>query len=76
MTKIINLYKSESIGSIEFMEMIDGGVPIWYPRDYEFIELISHDYQNGKDLMFAYDNPKTRDGTLYLGYFRDGIVDQ
>lgn len=76
MTKVINLYQSELAVArhIEFVEAICDGV-MWDPEHYNFIELISRNYRDGMDLMFAYDDPKTRDGVLYLGYFRDGVIE-
>lgn len=79
MTKVINLYtKEKNRGSIEFTEIALNTANSWQPRpkDFKYIELIARNYKNGLDLMFAYDCPNTRNGMLFFGYFRDGIVDQ
>jgi hypothetical protein len=39
------------------------------------IELISKNYVDGYDLMFAYNNNRS-DGIAYLGHFNDGIVEE
>lgn len=45
------------------------------PADFNYIELISLNYGNNFDLMFAYYNPEQRDGgVLFLGHFNDGVV--
>lgn len=47
------------------------------PSDYNTIELIARDYDENHryDLMFAYDRNQDRKyGTLYLGYWNDGVV--
>ena len=44
-----------------------------YPRSWENIELISKNYFNKYDLMFAY-NENRSGGILYLGHFNDGII--
>lgn len=43
------------------------------PNSYKNIELISQDYFDGFDLMFAYDSNRS-DGTVFLGHFNDGVV--
>lgn len=43
------------------------------PNSYKNIELISQDYFEGFDLMFAYDSNRS-DGTVFLGHFNDGVV--
>lgn len=46
------------------------------PKRWNYIELVSKDYGEGMDLMFAYDDPnKRKDGTLYIGYWNDGVVE-
>lgn len=46
-----------------------------YPHDYKYIELICKGYNEGWDLMFAYNNENDRgNGTLFYGYFNDGVV--
>lgn len=44
------------------------------PSDFDNIELISRDYQDDCDVMFAYDNDKRNDGILFFGKFNDGVV--
>ena len=45
------------------------------PHSYDNIELIVMNYNgSGYDLMFAFDNDKISQGTLYLGHFNDGVV--
>lgn len=44
------------------------------PHEWENIELICKRYEANYDLMFAYDD-KRDDGTAYLGYFNDGVVE-
>jgi hypothetical protein len=52
-----------------------GETEIEQPSKWENIELICKDYCDGFDLMLAYDDSDSRgDGTLYKGYFNDGIV--
>lgn len=45
------------------------------PHQWKNIELICKRYEASYDLMFAYDD-KRDDGTAYLGYFNDGIVEE
>lgn len=45
------------------------------PYMWDNIELISKNYGDGFDLMFAY-NYNREDGIAYLGYFNDGIVEE
>lgn len=45
------------------------------PKDWLNIELVSK--SNNKkyyDIMFAYDDDRS-DGTIYLGYFNDGVIE-
>jgi hypothetical protein len=44
------------------------------PSEWENIELISREFNNDLDLMFAYDDYRSS-GVLYLGHFNDGIVE-
>lgn len=44
-----------------------------YPIEWNNIELITKSYQEGMDLMFAYDTNRPT-GYLYLGYWNDGVV--
>lgn len=44
------------------------------PHEWKYIELICKDYgEDGWDLMYAFDDDR-KSGTLYIGYFNDGIV--
>jgi hypothetical protein len=43
------------------------------PQKFTNIELISKNYFKEYDLMFAYDENRSK-GILYLGHFNDGIV--
>jgi hypothetical protein len=45
------------------------------PYMWDNIELICKDYEDGYDLMFAYNNNR-KDGIAYFGYFNDGIVEE
>lgn len=46
-----------------------------HPSDYNNIELISLGMnKNYYDTMFAYDNDERSRGTIFLGYWNDGIV--
>jgi hypothetical protein len=47
------------------------------PSDFNYVELIAPNYTSeGRDLMFAYDDPNDRSrGLLYVGYWNDGVVD-
>jgi hypothetical protein len=46
-----------------------------YPHNYKFIELIASNYNDGCDLMFAYNDPLDRSaGVLYIGHWNDGVV--
>jgi hypothetical protein len=45
------------------------------PSSFKFIELICKKYNGGgRDLMFAYNDPSNRSGTLYIGYWNSGTV--
>ena len=44
------------------------------PNEWGNVELICKHYEANYDLMFAYDD-KRDNGTAYLGYFNDGIVE-
>lgn len=47
------------------------------PSDYKYIELITRNYANDLDAMFAYNNPKNREaGMLYFGKWNDGVVER
>lgn len=46
------------------------------PSTYGIIELICRNYEQGTDLMFAYDKGENRSaGVLYLGQWNDGFVE-
>jgi len=46
------------------------------PNQWKYIELICKNYGNGFDILFAYDDPLRREkGTLYLGFWNDGVVE-
>lgn len=44
------------------------------PKEYNNIELISFNYLNDVDLMFAYNEIRSN-GICVLGHFNDGIVE-
>jgi len=44
------------------------------PTQYQNIELITFNYSEGLDLMFAYDNRRDL-GALYLGHWNDGYAE-
>ncbi len=45
------------------------------PNDYAYIELVCKNYQPGNDVMFAYNDPSSREaGMLYIGKWNDGVV--
>lgn len=50
----------------------------FYPVSYKFVELISKNYlmHDGamRDLIFAYNDENTRQGSMYLGKWNDGVV--
>ena len=82
MTKTIVIGKDENNkkkNPIVFYEMLERNrtiVPIMsYPQDWKFIELICSNYATEFDLMFAYNDPNSRDwGVLVLGKWNDGVV--
>ena len=61
---------------IEFVKYLDNNLNICSASKevdhWENIELIAKNY-NEYDLMFAYNSDRNY-GTLYLGYFNDGVV--
>ena len=62
---------------IEFVKLIksdDIRISASSPHIWKNIELICKNYEAGYDLMFAYDD-KRSDGTAYIGYFNDGVVE-
>lgn len=44
------------------------------PRSWKNIELITKNYDQQFDIMYAYDDSR-QGGSLYLGHFNDGIVE-
>jgi len=44
-----------------------------YPKNFENIELLTLNFHQSLDLMFAYDDVRNY-GLLYLGKWNDGIV--
>lgn len=46
---------------------------IMKPKDYNTIELICT--YKSFDIMYAYQNNNRNNGTLYLGYWNDGVVE-
>lgn len=68
---------------IKFMKVLTGTYKLddatrgnWSsPSEWANIELICRNYADGKDLMYAYDEPEFRaDGVLFIGYFNEGLV--
>lgn len=48
------------------------------PQDFNYIELISKNYIEGVDVMFAYNNPdpeKRGEGLILFGKWNDGVVE-
>ena len=84
MTKVIILGQEENKQTkkpIEFVKFLGSGLDVYdadeisEPKEWVNIELISRNYSNGMDLMFAYDEDRNdKSSTLYLGYFNDGVV--
>ena len=80
MTKVIILGETTSkkeLKPIEFVKSIYEEISdtTSTPPNYDFIELIAKNYyENNYDLMFAYNENNRSDGSLYYGYFNDGIV--
>lgn len=65
---------------IEFKKYLDEAGrkddPATKPKDWGYIELITHNFRNaGNDLMFAYDANKRNTGALYLGHWNDGVAE-
>lgn len=80
MTKCIDLTRSpkETKKPIKFIKLITprGYVnnPATEPPLWNNIELIAKNYDDGLDLMFAYDDNRRVNGVLYLGKWNDGFV--
>lgn len=78
-TKCIVLGESQpsnELKKIEFVRCIDdddGFPPSSKPSEYAVIELISREYANGHDLMFAYFEDRS-EGCAYFGHWNDGVV--
>ena len=82
MTKITIIGESvpKEKKKIEFIYAIEEQVNVPSVKKSNFsalewgnIELIYKGYDGNFDIMFAYDDDRSR-GVLYLGYFNDGIV--
>jgi hypothetical protein len=80
MTKVIILGEQpekKELKPIEFVKYLDSDSAFDYkcaePKQWKNIELISKNYFDKYDLMFAYDENRSG-GILYLGHFNDGIV--
>jgi hypothetical protein len=69
--------EKKDLKPIEFVKYLDSDSAFdnkcAEPKQWKSIELISKNYFNKYDLMFAYDENRSR-GILYLGHFNDGIV--
>ena len=65
---------------IEFKYYLDAGLGVSSafvnpPSKFKYIELICKNYNGGRDLMFAYDDPSNRNnGTLFIGFWNSGTV--
>lgn len=79
MTKVIILEETDSkkeLKPIKFVKEINSSIicATNSPSEWENIELITRNYNEKFDLMFAYDHDRS-DGIAYYGYFNDGIVE-
>lgn len=64
---------------IEFNSYLDSSLELSSafvsPPKFNYIELICKNYNGDRDLMFAYDDPRSRtDGTLFIGFWNSGTV--
>jgi len=63
---------------IQFVKKLDGGGNYTVKAEkWENIVLLCRDYEDGLDLMYAYDDKKDNRHTyraVVLGHFNDGIV--
>lgn len=82
MTKCIIIGKGEQPDlrrPIEFVEQVFGDEIHLLPCKYDYIELIAKDlcsvkYNDEYDLMFAHNGDRSL-GSLYIGYWNDGVVE-
>ena len=80
MTNCIDLTRlsKETKKPVEFTKLVtsNGYVdnPLRKPPQWDNIELIAKNYDDGLDLMFAYHNNGRPHGVLYLGKWNDGFV--
>lgn len=44
------------------------------PYKFNYIELICKNYKGSYDLMFAYNDPRRDDGTLFVGFWNNGTA--
>lgn len=66
--RLLNTVDNDSVNSI--IKTDDN------PNLYNYIELVCLNYHQGKDLMFAYNDPENRSsGMLYIGKFNGGVVE-
>lgn len=80
MTKIVILSQEpeeKEKKKIEFVNMLNPVHGILKatinPNNYEYIELICRNYSPEFDIMFAYDDDRSK-GVLFIGHFNDGVV--
>lgn len=76
-TRVINSNKSSKNNKpIVFEKVFDGGnvfnTDKRGPSDWKYIDLIGKN--DSYDVMFAYDNPDSRIGVVYIGKWNDGTV--
>lgn len=76
--EVIIIGNPASKKKIEFVSALKGGDirftdTVLRPEEFDFIELICLGYGH-VDLMFAYEEGRRSDGSLFLGRFNDGIV--
>lgn len=79
----------KKVETLEYIDTIGGNGPSGFnisycgtrpPERFKYLELICRNYANsrstpGFDLMFGYNDPKTRsEGVLLVGHWNDGIV--
>lgn len=68
-------FKFKIEGEIGCNEMIDEDSSDFIPpTSWDNIELICKGDHTFYDIMFAYDNEQRDCGSIFLGYFNDGIV--
>ena len=65
---------------IEFKSYLDASLGVSFggfvrpPSQFKYIELICKKYNGGMDLMFAYNDPRRDDGTLFVGFWNNGTA--